>query len=178
MPPSEASAPGSIGKNRPWSRRYSLSCLRVTPGSTTQSRSSAWTASMRFMRVRSIDMPPTRRVDLAFERRAGAERDHRHAVCGADAHDLLHVVGRLREHHRVGRLVGEPGRGVAVLLAHACEVTTRLPNAAVSFGDGRGMARLAESGFSDILQRLHKAFRRLISRNVARVRRGCQPQTA
>ena len=27
-------------KNRPWSRRCSLSCLRVTPGSTTQSKSS------------------------------------------------------------------------------------------------------------------------------------------
>src|SRR3546814_6667121 len=39
MPPIEASAPGSIGKNRPVSRRYSLSCLRRTPGCTTTSRS-------------------------------------------------------------------------------------------------------------------------------------------
>src|SRR5581483_940184 len=58
MPPSDASAPGSIGKNRPWSRRYSLSCLRVMPGSMTQSRSSAWTASTRFMSRKSSEMPP------------------------------------------------------------------------------------------------------------------------
>ena len=37
---------------------------------------------------------------------------------GADAHDLLHVLGRLRKDHRVGRLVLDPGDGVAVLLAH------------------------------------------------------------
>src|SRR3984957_14339998 len=58
MPPSEASAPGSIGKNKPLSRRCSLSCLRVTPGSTTQSRSSALTARTLFMRERSSETPP------------------------------------------------------------------------------------------------------------------------
>ena len=58
MPPSEASAPGSIGKNRPWSRRCSLSALRVMPGSTTQSRSSACTASTWFMSRTSIETPP------------------------------------------------------------------------------------------------------------------------
>ena len=59
-----------------------------------------------------------RRVDLALERRAGAERDHRHAMRGADPHDLLHVGDALRKHHRVRRLVGDPGQRVAVLLAH------------------------------------------------------------
>ena len=34
MPPSDASAPGSIGKNRPVSRKSSFNCLRVTPAST------------------------------------------------------------------------------------------------------------------------------------------------
>src|SRR5262245_39037563 len=58
MPPREASAPGSMGKNRPWSRKYSLSALRVMPGSTTQSRSSAWTASTAFMSRKSIETPP------------------------------------------------------------------------------------------------------------------------
>ena len=58
MPPSEASAPGSIGKNTPWSRRYSLSALRVMPGWTTQSRSSACTASTWFMSRTSIETPP------------------------------------------------------------------------------------------------------------------------
>ena len=37
---------------------------------------------------------------------------------GADAHDLLHVLGGLRKHHRVRRLVGDPGERIAVLLAH------------------------------------------------------------
>ena len=59
-----------------------------------------------------------RRVDLALERGAGAERDHRHAMLGADAHELLHVLLPLRKHDGVGRLVGDPGHGVGVLLAH------------------------------------------------------------
>ena len=59
-----------------------------------------------------------RRVDVAFERRAGAERNDRHAVRRADAHDRLHVLGGLRKHHRIGRLVFDPGGGVGVLLAH------------------------------------------------------------
>src|SRR5258708_31739498 len=58
MPPKEASAPGSIGKNNPWSRRCSFSALRVTPGWITQSRSSAWTASTLFMSCRSMQTPP------------------------------------------------------------------------------------------------------------------------
>ena len=59
-----------------------------------------------------------RRIDLAFERGAGAERNDRHIMLRADAHDLLHVFGRLREYHGVRRLVGVPRRGVAVLFAH------------------------------------------------------------
>ena len=118
MPPSEASAPGSSGKNRPWSRRCSLSCLRVMPGSTTQSRSCG-VHRQHAVHVAEVDRDAAEgRVDVAFERGAGAERDHRHAMGGADAHDVLHVFGRLREHHRVGRLVRDPGRGVGVLLAH------------------------------------------------------------
>ena len=58
MPPSEASAPGSIGKKRPVARMYSLSCLRVTPGWTTTSRSASLTVSTLFMRLKSSEMPP------------------------------------------------------------------------------------------------------------------------
>ena len=54
-----------------------------------------------------------RRVDLAFERGADAERNHRHAMGRADAHDRLHLRGRARKHHRVGRLV--PATQVVVL---------------------------------------------------------------
>src|SRR6516165_8231521 len=109
MPPSEASAPGSIGKNTPVSRKYSLSCLRVMPGSMTQSRSSACTASTRFMSRNSRQTPP---------RGALAEADHRHAMRRAKPHDVLDVRGGLRKRHCIRRLIVDPGRGVAVLLAH------------------------------------------------------------
>ena len=59
-----------------------------------------------------------RRVDVALERGADAERYDRHTVRRADADDGLHVVGVLRKHHRVRRLVGDPGQRIAVLLAH------------------------------------------------------------
>src|SRR5580658_5877896 len=95
MPPSEASAPGSIGKKRPLSRRCSLSCLRVTPGSTTQSRSSALTVVTAFMRVRSSETPPS----------------------GAELDEVDHVVPGFGEHHRVWGLVLKPGQGVPVRLA-------------------------------------------------------------
>ena len=58
MPPMEASAPGSIGKNRPVLLISSLSCLRVTPGCTVTVRSSALIDSTRFMRDTSMLMPP------------------------------------------------------------------------------------------------------------------------
>ncbi len=59
-----------------------------------------------------------RRVDLALQRGAGAERDHGHAVFGADPHHVLDVGGFLRHHHGVGRLRRQPGRGMGVLVAH------------------------------------------------------------
>src|SRR5690606_2932612 len=58
MPPGLASAPGSIGKNRPVDFSSSLSCLRVTPACTVTVRSSALTASTRFICDTSIDKPP------------------------------------------------------------------------------------------------------------------------
>ena len=58
IPPRDASAPGSMGKNRPVSRRYSLSCLRRTPGWIRQSRSSAFTSRISSIRVTSMETPP------------------------------------------------------------------------------------------------------------------------
>ena len=57
-------------------------------------------------------------VDLALQRGAGAERDDRHPMGGADAHDRLHLRRRARKHHGIGRLARQPGGGVAMLLAH------------------------------------------------------------
>ena len=83
-----------------------------------------------------------RRIDLAFQRGAGAEGDHRHAVPGAQPHDLLHLFGRLRKHDGVGRLIGDPGGGVAVLLAHRLR---RHQPVAVARGERRdhGIGRVA-----------------------------------
>ena len=58
-----------------------------------------------------------RRVDMAFERGADAEGDDRHAVLGADAHDLLHLLGGFGQDDAVRRLRRDVGRGVGVLLA-------------------------------------------------------------
>ena len=58
-----------------------------------------------------------RRVDVTFERGAGAERDDRHAGFGAELHDVGDLGFGLGEQHGVGRLALEPGERVGVLLA-------------------------------------------------------------
>ena len=57
------------------------------------------------------------RIDVTFERSAGAERDDRHAGLGAKLHRLDHLRGGLCEQHRVGRLRRDPGQRVGVLFA-------------------------------------------------------------
>ena len=58
-----------------------------------------------------------RRVDVTFERGAGAEGDHRHARLGAELHDLRDLGFGLGEEDGVGRLALEPGERIGVLLA-------------------------------------------------------------
>jgi hypothetical protein len=58
MPPIDASAPGSIGKNSPVPRNSALSCLRVMPGCTTTSMSLSCTVSTLFIRTWSKLTPP------------------------------------------------------------------------------------------------------------------------
>ena len=57
IPPRAASAPGSIGKNTPSSRRYSFSCFLVTFACTLQSKSSAFTLNTLFIFSREIVIP-------------------------------------------------------------------------------------------------------------------------
>ena len=146
MPPIEASAPGSIGKKRPVSRRCSLSCLRVMPGSTTQSRSSALTASTLFMREQVERDAAVRRVDMALERRADAERNDRRVVTGAELHEVDHVVAGLGEHHRVRRLDLEPGQGVPVRLANRLGGGEAIAEAGGEIGIERGDRRRSRDG--------------------------------
>jgi hypothetical protein len=56
--------------------------------------------------------------DVALERGADAERDHRHAVAPADVHDIAHFLRRSGEHHDIGKRVREVGLVLAVVLAH------------------------------------------------------------
>ncbi len=58
-----------------------------------------------------------RRVDVALERGADAERHDRRVVLRAEFYEVDHVVARFSEHDRVRRLVLEPGEGMAVLPA-------------------------------------------------------------
>ncbi len=118
MPPSEASAPGSIGKNTPWSRRCSFSALRVTPGWITQSRSSAWTSSTLFMSRRSMQTPPAGALTCPSSEVPVPNAITGTLMLGANPHHVLDVGGLLRHHDRVRRLRRQPGRGVRVLIAH------------------------------------------------------------
>ena len=43
------------------------------------------------------------RLDLPFERGAGAKRDKRHAVVAANAHDIGNIGGRAGKHDGSGR---------------------------------------------------------------------------
>ena len=74
-----------------------------------------------------------RRVDVAFERRARAERDDRHAMRRAQLHDVRHLLRRMWKDDCVRRLRLYPSDCVAVLLAHrearhhaACELVLKL----------------------------------------------------
>ena len=57
-----------------------------------------------------------RRVEVTFERGAGAERDHRNAGARAKSHHLGDLGLGLGEQHGVGRLGLEPGERVGMLL--------------------------------------------------------------
>ena len=82
------------------------------------------------------------RVDLAFERGAGAEGDHRHALGGAQAHNLLHLFGGLRKDHGIRRLVADPGQCVAVLLADRLRGDEAIADHSRELGDD-GLDRVA-----------------------------------
>src|SRR5215471_14043004 len=132
MPPSEASAPGSIGKNRPWSRKYSFSALRVTPGSITQSRSSAWTSSTLFMSRRSMQMPPAGALTWP-----SSEVPVPNAMTGTPCLAQIRTVSWMSD---VSCAITTPSGGCAgshvVVWAccsrTACEVISLLPNRAAS----------------------------------------------
>jgi hypothetical protein len=56
-----------------------------------------------------------RRIQVTFERRAGAERNDRRLVARGDADDFLHFLGRDRPNDGVGRLIFQPRERMAML---------------------------------------------------------------
>ena len=79
-----------------------------------------------------------RRVDVALQRGAGAERDDGHAMGGGHPHDLAHLVLVLHPDHGVGRLVGDPGHGVGVLAADRLAGLQPVAEALAQHGNRRG----------------------------------------
>src|SRR3954453_8318776 len=132
MPPSDASAPGSSGKNRPWSRRCSLSCLRVMPGSTTQSRSCAFTASTLFMSRKSTDTPP-RGALIWPSSEVPVPNGMTGTRCAAQMRTIVWTSAVVCGNTTAS---GASFSIQVVVLAccsrTACEVTSRLPNSAAS----------------------------------------------
>src|SRR3954452_14535424 len=132
MPPSEASAPGSIGKNTPWSRRCSFSALRVTPGWITQSRSSAWTSSTLFMSRRSMHMPPAGALTWP-----SSEVPVPNAITGTPCLAQIRTTSWISAVSCAittasGGWVGSQVVVWACCSRTACEVISRLPNRAAS----------------------------------------------
>ena len=75
------------------------------------------------------------RIDVAFERGAGAEGDHRHSCLRAKRHHLDHLGGRFREQHRIGGLRRDPGQGVGMLLAQRSAGREASPEARGKLGE-------------------------------------------
>ena len=54
---------------------------------------------------------------MALERRAGAERDHRHAMLGADLDDARDLLGRVGKGHGLRQFRRVVGLAATMLLA-------------------------------------------------------------
>ena len=76
------------------------------------------------------------RADMAFERGAGAERDDRRLVRGAELDDLLHLLGRFGEHDGVGQVRLVIRNVLAVLLAHGVGGGEPVAVKPLQLGDG------------------------------------------
>ena len=137
MPPMLASAPGSMGKNRPVSLMASLSCLRVMPGCTVTVRSSALMLSTRFMRLTSMLMPvSTARRSGACSASMSAWGTSRSWICGQQ------VGGG-------GAFIGVPGQWAVALirwLPPGAPLALRRRQRAPAHWRGRGAVRLPTTG--------------------------------
>ena len=93
---------------------------------------------MRFMREKSTREAALRRIDVAFQRGAGAEGDDGHAMRAGDVARRAHLLGVLHPDHGIGRLVGDPGDGVGVLAADCLAGLQPVAEALAQDADGGG----------------------------------------
>ena len=118
MPPSEASAPGIDREEQALIAQVLVELLAGDAG-LDDAVEILGVHREHPVHVAEVDRHAAeRRVDVALQRRAGAERDDRHAVRRADAHDLLHVLGDCGKTTASGGSLATQVSGVAMLLAH------------------------------------------------------------
>ena len=147
MPPSEASAPGSIGKNRPLVAQMLVERLARDAG-LDDAIEILGVHGQHLVHVAEVDRHAAeRRVDVAFQRGAGAEGDDRHACarrrCARCCCTSSVVCGNTTASG------GWFGTQVSVLPCcsrTACEVTSAVAEGRGEFGDrlrdGGRVARL------------------------------------
>ena len=120
MPPSEASAPGSIGKKQTGIAQVIVQLL---------ARDARLHGNVEILRVDRDDLAHATDVDadaagerrhMAFERGAGAKGNHRRPMPPADADDLRDLLGREGERHRVGIVWCVERLVSAVLRTYGC----------------------------------------------------------
>ena len=117
MPPIVQSAPGSTGKVSPVLRKR-LVQLQARDAGFDRRVEIVDADAQHVVHLAQIDRDAAvDRVDVAFERRAGAERDDRHAMGRADRHDRGDLVRRVREADDVGQRGEVVGLAVAVMIA-------------------------------------------------------------
>ena len=103
MPPSVASAPGSMGNIRPV-LRSALRQLQAGDAGFHRRVEIRVADAQHAVHLAQIDADAAaQRVHVSFERGAGAERHDRQLKALADAGDLRHLGGRCGEADDVGR---------------------------------------------------------------------------
>ena len=120
MPPSEASAPGSIGKKRPVIAQGRVELLAGDAGLDHAVQVLGMDGQDPVHAGEVDGDAALQRCHVALERGAGPERDHRHAMRGTAGDDAADILGRGRERHRVGQVQRMVALAAAVLLAQGC----------------------------------------------------------
>jgi hypothetical protein len=148
MPPMLASAPGSIGKNRPGALDLVVELL-ARDARLHRHRQVFGVDGQHLVHAADVDADAAlHRQQMPFQRRADAVGNHRHLVRGAQLDRIGHVGRAFGKHHGGRRRHGGEGRFVApVLLAHRQRFGELRAEAAFQCVDQRGGDRAQNPGF-------------------------------